>query len=124
MEAPSLRAERKAGTAGHCALPDLSVAVGSLIGVSRYRLLPSPAQEAALLEHCGHARYVWNLAVEQHAHSQARYRCRSCGYAGNADVNAAGNIAHAAGHVVSAREGPRVAGPEHRGPQRDLLLVG
>jgi transposase len=56
--------------------------------------------------------------------SQARYRCRSCGYAGNADVNAARNIAYAAGHVVSAREGPRVAGPEHREPQRDLLLVG
>ncbi|MDP9846330.1 RNA-guided endonuclease InsQ/TnpB family protein [Streptosporangium lutulentum] len=36
--------------------------------MSRYRLHPSPTQEAALLEHCGHARYVWNLAVEQHAH--------------------------------------------------------
>ncbi|MEU6997877.1 transposase [Nonomuraea sp. NPDC046570] len=36
--------------------------------MSRYRLQPTPAQEAALLEHCGHARYVWNLAVEQHAH--------------------------------------------------------
>ncbi|MFC3547451.1 RNA-guided endonuclease TnpB family protein, partial [Nonomuraea ferruginea] len=35
--------------------------------MSRYRLQPSPAQEQALLEHCGHARYVWNLAVEQHA---------------------------------------------------------
>ena len=41
-----------------------------MLGVSRYRLQPSPAQEAALLEHCGHARYVWNLAVEQHAHWQ------------------------------------------------------
>ncbi len=34
----------------------------------RYRLLPTPAQEAVLRDHCGHARYVWNLAVEQHAH--------------------------------------------------------
>jgi putative transposase len=33
---------------------------------SRYRLLPTPAQEAALRDHCAHARYVWNLAVEQH----------------------------------------------------------
>jgi transposase len=33
-----------------------------------YRLLPTPAQEAVLRNHCGHARYVWNLAVEQHAH--------------------------------------------------------
>jgi putative transposase len=36
--------------------------------MSRYRLLPTPAQEAVLLEHCAHARYVWNLAVEQHQH--------------------------------------------------------
>ena len=36
--------------------------------MSRYRLLPSPAQEAVLRGHCAHARYVWNLAVEQHAH--------------------------------------------------------
>jgi len=34
----------------------------------RYRLLPTPAQEAVLRDHCGHARYVWNLAVEQHSH--------------------------------------------------------
>jgi putative transposase len=34
----------------------------------RYRLLPTPAQQAVLRDHCGHARYVWNLAVEQHAH--------------------------------------------------------
>ncbi len=36
--------------------------------MSRYRLFPSPAQEAVLRGHCAHARYVWNLAVEQHAH--------------------------------------------------------
>ncbi|MEU8278049.1 RNA-guided endonuclease InsQ/TnpB family protein [Microbispora bryophytorum] len=36
--------------------------------MSRYRLQPTAAQEAALLEHCAHARFVWNLAVEQHAH--------------------------------------------------------
>jgi len=36
--------------------------------MSRYRLLPTPAQEAVLRDHCGHARYVWNLAIEQHSH--------------------------------------------------------
>ena len=36
--------------------------------MSRYRLFPSPAQEAVLRDHCAHARYVWNLAVEQHSH--------------------------------------------------------
>ena len=36
--------------------------------MSRYRLIPTPTQEAVLRDHCGHARYMWNLAVEQHAH--------------------------------------------------------
>ena len=36
--------------------------------MSRYRLLPAPAQQAVLRGHCAHARFVWNLAVEQHAH--------------------------------------------------------
>jgi putative transposase len=36
--------------------------------MSRYRLLPTPAQQVVLRDHCAHARYVWNLAVEQHAH--------------------------------------------------------
>jgi putative transposase len=191
--------------------------------MSRYRLYPTPAQQAVLRDHCGHARYVWNLAVEQHAHwhpgrasapgyldwaekastgmarrfdvirvedlkianmtrsargtagdpgrnvrakaglnreilrsgwgllvrrladkapgrvekvkpqftsqrcsacgrvdadsreSQARFACTACGYAGNADVNAARNIA--AGHAVTARGGFRDAGPVNREPQ-------
>jgi putative transposase len=33
--------------------------------MARYRLYPTPEQEAKLLEHCAHARFVWNLAVEQ-----------------------------------------------------------
>src|ERR1035438_5174750 len=36
--------------------------------MSRYRLLPTPAQETVLRDHCAHARYIWNLAVEQHCH--------------------------------------------------------
>jgi putative transposase len=36
--------------------------------MSRYRLVPSPHQQAVLREHCAHARYVWNLACEQQAH--------------------------------------------------------
>ena len=31
----------------------------------RYRLLPSRAQERVLRDHCAHARFVWNLAIEQ-----------------------------------------------------------
>jgi putative transposase len=33
--------------------------------MSRYRLVPTAAQELVLLEHCAHARFIWNLAVEQ-----------------------------------------------------------
>jgi putative transposase len=33
--------------------------------MSRYRLVPSAAQEVVLRDHCAHARFVWNLAVEQ-----------------------------------------------------------
>jgi len=36
--------------------------------MSRYRLLPTPAQQAVLQSHCAHARFIWNLAVEQHSH--------------------------------------------------------
>jgi hypothetical protein len=36
--------------------------------MSRYRLTLAPAQEVVLRDHCAQARYVWNLAVEQHAH--------------------------------------------------------
>src|SRR5690242_17591990 len=33
----------------------------------RYRLEPTREQEQVLLRHCSDARYVWNLAVEQHS---------------------------------------------------------
>jgi transposase len=33
--------------------------------MSRYRLTPTSDQETVLRRHCAHARYVWNLAVEQ-----------------------------------------------------------
>ncbi len=33
--------------------------------MSRYRMYPTPAQQAALLQQCAHARYMWNLALEQ-----------------------------------------------------------
>lgn len=42
--------------------------------MSRYRLQPTAAQETALLEHCAHARFVWNLAVEQGRYWKATRR--------------------------------------------------
>jgi putative transposase len=38
--------------------------------MSRFRLLPSLEQAVVLAEHCRHARFVWNLAVEQQRHWQ------------------------------------------------------
>ncbi|XVQ11255.1 RNA-guided endonuclease InsQ/TnpB family protein [Spirillospora sp. CA-255316] len=46
----------------------------------RYRLDPTPEQEKALLAHCAHARYVWNLAVEQHAYWSRHRRGGAPGY--------------------------------------------
>jgi transposase len=46
--------------------------------------------------------------------SQARFVCTACGFAANADLNAARNIA--AGRAVTARGGFRVAGPVNREP--------
>jgi transposase len=50
--------------------------------------------------------------------SQARFVCTACGFACNADVNAARNIA--AGHAVTARGGYRDTEPVNREPH--LLL--
>ncbi|WMX47091.1 transposase [Streptomyces roseicoloratus] len=36
--------------------------------MSRFRMYPTSEQEEQMLLHCSHARYVWNLAVEQHSH--------------------------------------------------------
>lgn len=50
--------------------------------------------------------------------SQALFACTACTYAGNADVNAAKNIA--AGHAVTARGGLPLGGPLNREPQPAL----
>src|SRR5215472_8876132 len=191
------------------------------VRMSRYRLMPSPAQEATLLAHCAHARYVRNLCVEQESHwrpgrarmpgfaercrqlsearaaepwlaagsvivqqqairdhdqamanffagthrrprwrkadrdegfrivhvspgeicrlssqrcsacghvaaesreSQALFACVACGFACNADVNAARNIA--AGHAVTARGGDGIARPVNREPQPVPVATG
>ncbi|WP_328506200.1 RNA-guided endonuclease InsQ/TnpB family protein [Streptomyces sp. NBC_00391] len=48
--------------------------------MSRFRMYPSRAQAEQMLTHCAHARYVWNLAVEQHAHWR-RWRRSAPGFA-------------------------------------------
>ena len=57
---------------------------------------------------CGHI-------ARESRESQALFRCVACGYACNADVNAARNIA--AGHAVKARGGDATRRPVNREPQ-------
>ena len=45
----------------------------------RFRLYPTPAQEALLREQCAHARYVWNLGLEQRL-MWARWKGPTPGY--------------------------------------------
>jgi hypothetical protein len=39
-------------------------------GVAKFRMYPTRQQESITLEHCAHARYMGNLAVEQHSHGK------------------------------------------------------
>jgi transposase len=70
-----------------------------------------PAFTSQRCSACGH------IAADSRE-SQALFRCVACGYACNADVNAARNIA--AGHAVTARGGDGITRPMNREPQ--LLL--
>jgi hypothetical protein len=89
--------------------------------MARYRLQPTPAQETILRQHSAHARYVWNLAVEQQSWwrpgrgNAPGYCAQAAQLTGNADVNAARNIA--AGHAVTARGRSPLGGRVNREPQ-------
>jgi putative transposase len=74
----------------------------------------NPAYTSQQCSMCGH------VAAESRE-SQALFRCTACGYAGNADVNAARNIA--AGHAVTARGRSPLGGRVNREPQPLLLSV-
>jgi hypothetical protein len=64
----------------------------------------------------GWVRFRWSRMVDRKSReSQAVFRCTVCGFACNADVNAARNIA--AGHAVTARGGDGVTRPVNREPQ-------
>jgi transposase len=71
----------------------------------------NPAFTSQRCSVCGHAD-------SKSRESQAVFRCTACGYACNADVNAARNIA--AGHAVTARGRPPTGGRVNREPQLAL----
>ena len=72
----------------------------------------NPAYTSQCCSGCGHV-------AKDNRESQAVFLCVACGYTGNADVNAAINIA--AGHAVIVRGGLPLGGPVNREPQRVLL---
>jgi transposase len=77
--------------------------------MSRYRLRPSAAQEAVLLGHCAHARYVWNLCVEQESHWRPG-RGKMPGFAGRCRQLSAARAAEpwlAAGSVIVQQQAIR-----------------
>jgi transposase len=73
-----------------------------------------PAHTSRRCRACGHV-------AGENRKSQAVFACTACGYAGNAGVNAASNIA--AGHAVTAREGSPPGSPANREPQLALLCA-
>lgn len=74
----------------------------------------NPAYTSQRCSACGHT-------ARESRESQALFLCVACGYVGNADVNAAINIA--AGHVVTARGGLGDARPVNREPQLLASLI-
>jgi transposase len=70
-----------------------------------------PAYTSQRCSACGHT-------AKESRKSQAVFLCVACGYAANADVNAARNIA--AGHAVKARGGDATRRPVNREPQLSL----
>jgi putative transposase len=73
----------------------------------------NPAYTSQRCSVCGHR-------AGENRKSQAVFVCTACGYAANADVNAASNIA--AGHAVTARGGLPSGRPANREPQLTLLI--
>lgn len=74
----------------------------------------SPAHTSQRCSACGHVD-------PRSRKNQADFECTACGFACNADVNAARNIA--AGHAVTARGGLGDTRPVNREPQRTLQGV-
>ena len=64
MEIPAFRP----GMKRRFTSPEMSVVSDSMFACPDIACSPTLAQEAVLRDHCGHARYVWNLAVAQHSH--------------------------------------------------------
>ena len=109
MEQPGLNVRAKAGLIRGISRSGWGLLVRRLEDKAPGRVEKVPA--AYTSQRCSACGHVDGRSRE----SQARFRCTACGYACNADVNTARNIA--AGHAVKARGGDGVSRPVNREPQ-------
>jgi transposase len=113
MEAPGKNVAGKAGLNREISRSGWGMLVRRLEDKAPGRVEKVPAAYTSQrCSACGHV-------ARENRESQAVFLCVACGYAANADVNAARNIA--AGHAVKARGGDRVAGPVNRELQLAFL---
>jgi transposase len=113
IEAPGRNVRQKAGLNREIAASGWGLLVRRLEQKAPGRIEKvSPAYTSQRCSACGHVD-------AKSRESQSRFVCTACGYAGNADVNAARNIA--AGHAVTARGGSGLPEPVNREPQPVLL---
>jgi transposase len=110
---PGRNVARKAGLNRGIARSGWGILVGRIEekAPGRVEKIP-PAYTSQCCSACGHV-------ARENRESQAAFQCTACGYACNADVNAARNIA--AGHAVKARGGDGASRPMNREPQLALL---
>jgi putative transposase len=109
------RPERKAGLNREILASGWGILVKRLEQKAPGRVMKiNPAYTSQRCSACGH------VACENRK-SQAVFACTACGYTGNADVNAARNIA--AGHAVTARGGLPLGKPANREPQPAVLQI-
>jgi transposase len=114
-EAPGKKVAQKAGLNREIGKSGWGMLVERLEDKAPGRVEKVPA--AYTSQRCGACGHV----ARENRESQAAFLCTACGYACNADVNAARNIA--AGHAVKARGGDPVTGPANREPQLTPLGV-
>ncbi|MFF4761943.1 helix-turn-helix domain-containing protein [Streptomyces sp. NPDC001292] len=92
---------------------------GYVGGMSRFRMHPTSEQAGVMPKHCAHARYVWNLAVEQHAHAFGVLPPAAlhwCGF-----VAADGTIVERAGGSSETALHPAVRDQQHAHAFRSFL---
>ena len=115
VEAPGRRVRAKAGLNREILASGWGILIMRLEDKAPGRVEKiNPAYTSQRCSECGHV-------AGENRKSQTVFSCTACGFASNADVNAAKNIA--AGHAVTARGGSPLGRPANREPEPALLSV-